>query len=130
MAAAGSGCAVFGFDAVLAEQGVEALDFIAELAELLGQERQVRVRGCPLLLGRGPLGKQVLFPVAQRRGPLILLGVDGGVPVALHLLDLLIQLAGVRPGPRALLDSGQARAERVEAGGNLRRQPALPPARG
>ena len=101
-ALAGSGCAIFGLDAMLAEQGMKALDFLAELAELLGQGRQVRVRGCPLLLGRGPLGKQVLFPVAQRRGPLILLGVDGGVPVALHLLDLLIQLAGVRPGPRAL----------------------------
>jgi hypothetical protein len=123
VAAAGSGCAVFGFDAMLAEQGMKALDFIAELAELLGKGRQVRVRGCPLLLARGPLSKQVLFPVAQRRGPLILLGGDGGVPVALRLLDLLVQLTGVRPGPCALLDSGHARVDRVEAGGNLRRQP-------
>jgi hypothetical protein len=64
--------AVFGFDAVLAEQGTKALDLIAELAELLGQGRQVRVRGHPLLLAGGLLGKQFPFPVAQRRGLLIL----------------------------------------------------------
>src|SRR5215471_14928478 len=99
VAAGGLGCAVFGFDAVLAEQGTKALDFIAELAELLGQGRQVRVRGRPLLLARGLLRKQVLFPVTQRRGPLILLSADGGVPVALRLPDLLVQLERVRPGP-------------------------------
>jgi hypothetical protein len=60
--AAGSGCAVFGFDAMLAEQGMKALDFVAELAELLGEGRQVRMRGCPLLLARGLLSKQVPFP--------------------------------------------------------------------
>src|SRR5260370_32830152 len=77
-ALAGSGCAIFGLDAMLAEQGMKALDFLAELAELLGQGRQVRVRGCPLLLAGGLLSKQPLFPVAQRRGPLVLLGVRGG----------------------------------------------------
>src|SRR5690242_2996507 len=97
VAAAGSGGAVFGFDAMLAQQAAKALEFVAELAELLRQRRQIRVLGCPLLLTRGPLGKQVLFPVVQRRGPLILLGVDGSVPVAQHLLDLLVQLPGVRP---------------------------------
>ena len=100
-----SGCAGFGFDAVLAEQGMKMLDFVAELADLLGKGWQVRVRGSPLLLACGLLREQVLFPVAQRCGPLIVLGVDGGVPVAQYLLDLLIQLARVRPGPGALLDS-------------------------
>src|ERR1700722_14553594 len=70
VAPAGSGCAGFGFDAVLAEQGMKVLDFVAELADLLGQGGQVRVRGGPLLPGRGLLGEQVFFPVAQRRGPL------------------------------------------------------------
>src|SRR5580704_2028604 len=105
VAPAGSGCAGFGFDAMLAEQGMKVLDFVAELADLLGQGGQVRVRGGPLLPGRGLLGEQVFFPVAQRRGPLIVLGFDGGVPVTQCLLDLLIQLQRAWPGPRALLDS-------------------------
>jgi len=91
---------------------MEAVDFVAELADLLGKSGQVRVRACPLLLARGPLSEQVLFLLAQRRGPLILLGVDGGVPVAQYLLDPLVQLASVGPG--ALLDCRQPRAERVE----------------
>jgi hypothetical protein len=33
----GSGCAVFGLHAVLAEQGMKAADLVAELAELLGK---------------------------------------------------------------------------------------------
>ena len=40
------------FDAVLAEQGMKVLDFVAELANLLGKGWQVRVRGGPLLLAR------------------------------------------------------------------------------
>jgi len=102
---------------------MEAVDFVAELADLLGKSGQVRVRACPLLLARGPLSEQVLFLLAQRRGPLILLGVDGGVPVAQYLLDPLVQLASVGPG--ALLDCRQPRAERVEGGSDLRRQPGF-----
>ena len=50
---------------MLAEQGTKALDLIAEMAELLGKGRQVRVRGCPLFSARGLLREQVLFPVTQ-----------------------------------------------------------------
>src|SRR5260370_11931626 len=96
-ALAGSGCAIFGLDAMLAEQGMKALDFLAELAELLGQGRQVRGRGCPLLLAGGRLGKQTLFPVAQRRGPPLLLCVHGGAPVAQVPLDLLVPISPVPP---------------------------------
>src|SRR5262252_4629147 len=70
------------FGALLAGQATKLLDLIAELLHLLGQGRQVRMPGCPLLLAGCFLGEQFLLPVAQRRGPLVVFGVDGGMSFA------------------------------------------------
>ena len=76
----GSGWLVLWFDAVLAEQGAEPLDLVGELLASLGQNRQRRVPGGPLFLPCGLAGEQFLFPVTQRRGLLILLGIGGREP--------------------------------------------------
>ena len=51
---------------MLTEQGAEPLDLAGELPALLGQVRQRRVPGGPLLLPRGLIGQQLLLPVARR----------------------------------------------------------------
>jgi hypothetical protein len=62
--------AVFRFDAVLAEQGAKALDLIAELSHLLGNARQVRVRGSSpprTPLKRRPSGAVPSWTMCSRR---------------------------------------------------------------
>jgi hypothetical protein len=73
----GSRRLVASVDAVLAEQGMQPLHLAAEAVDLLGQRRQVRVSGQPLVLAGGLVGEQLPFPVSQRRGLLEVLGVDG-----------------------------------------------------
>src|SRR5262249_46427533 len=86
-----SGWLVLRVDAVLTEQDAELLDFVGELLVPLGQVRKRRVPGGPLLLPRGLAGQQFLFPVAQRGGLLVLLGIDGGLLLGADWLDLLVQ---------------------------------------
>ena len=43
-----SGRVLLRFGALRADEAAELLDLIAELADLLGQRRRVRMRGCPL----------------------------------------------------------------------------------
>jgi hypothetical protein len=74
------------FDAVLAEQAAKARDLIA-------QGRKVHVRRCPLLLAGVFLVEQLTLFVAQRRGRLEVLGVDGGFLITADLPDLLVQVA-------------------------------------
>jgi len=93
---------------VPAQQGTQAVDFAAQLIALSGQGRQVRVRGRPLLLAGSLLGQQLLPPVAQQGGLLVLFGVGRGRSLGANLLDLLVQVAGVWPGAHALLDDRQA----------------------
>src|SRR5690349_18158126 len=97
-----SGWLVLGVDAVLTEQGAEPLDLGGELTGLLGQVLLRRVPGGPLLLPCGLSGQQLLLPVAQRDGPLEVLGIDGRLLLGAGCLDLLIQVTGVKsdPGPR------------------------------
>lgn len=77
-------------DAVLAEHGAEPLDLAAELLALLGQNRQGRVPGGPVLLPHGPAGQQFLLPVTQRRGVLLLLDIGGVQPLAADPADLFV----------------------------------------
>jgi hypothetical protein len=110
-----SGGLVLRVDAVLTEPGVEPLDLVGELLASLGQIRQRRPRGGPLLLPRGLGGQQLLLPVTQRRGLLILLGIGGGVALAADPVDLLVQAGGVRPGAHSLLNGCQPSLDRVQA---------------
>jgi len=57
---------VFGFDAVLAEQGPQPFHVAVEALDLLGQRRQVRAGGLPLLLVCGLVGEQLSFAVPQQ----------------------------------------------------------------
>jgi len=68
----------FWFDGVLAEQGAEPVDLAAECLALVGQGRRGGVRDRPFVLAVGLGGEQVLSLVTQRRGPFIVVGLDGG----------------------------------------------------
>jgi hypothetical protein len=52
-------CLVSGFDAVLAKQVPQQLHLAAQALDLLGQGRQVRVGGFPLMLAGGLAGEQL-----------------------------------------------------------------------
>src|SRR5580704_13381736 len=110
-----SACLVLRVDTVLAEQGAEPLDLVGELLDPLGQKRQRRVPGDPLLLPRGLGGQQFLFPVTPRRGLLKVLGVDGGFLLAANLSDLLVQVTGVRPGSYPVLKYREPDLDHVQA---------------
>ena len=58
----------------------------------------------PIVAGGRPCGRAVRFPVPQRRGLLILLSIDSGLLLGTDHLDLLVRVAGVRPGAHPLLD--------------------------
>src|SRR5215469_13270292 len=58
-----SGWLVLRVDAVLPEQGPDPLDRVGELLDPLGQIREGRVPGGPLLLPRGLAGQQFLLPI-------------------------------------------------------------------
>src|SRR5260370_5257526 len=118
-----AGCLVLRVDAVLTEQGAEPLGLGGELLASLGQIRQRRVRGGSLLLPRGLGGQQFLLLVTQRRGQLKFLDIDGLLPLATHLVDLLVQVAGVRPGAHALLDGCQPPLDLLQASLHSRQQP-------
>jgi hypothetical protein len=74
-------------DAVLAEHGAEPLDLVGELLASLGQIRQRRVPGYPLLLPFGLAGQQFLLPVTQRRGLRVVVGIDGSFLIGADYLD-------------------------------------------
>ena len=80
-------------DAELAEHGAEPFDLVGELLASLGQNRQCRVPGGSLLLPRGPTGQQFLLLVTHRRGPLVLLGIGGALPLEADPADLVVQFA-------------------------------------
>ena len=80
-------------DAELAEHGAEPFDLVGELLASLGQNRQCRVPGGSLPLPRGPTGQQFLLLVTHRRGPLILLGIGGALPLEADPVDLVVQFA-------------------------------------
>jgi hypothetical protein len=101
---------------------------ITKALNLLGQGRQIRVRGCPLLLTGGPLAEQLPFPVAQPCSGLEVLCVYGRFFVPADLRDFLIEVADVRPGADATLEGRQARLHRVDAVEDLRQQLAPPAA--
>jgi hypothetical protein len=111
----GSGRRVLRVDAVLAEQGVQPLDLVGEPLDPFGQIRQRRVRGGPLLLLRGPASQQFVLLVPQHRGLLIPLSTGGAAPLEASPVDLLVQVAGVRPPAYPLLDGGQPGLGLVQA---------------
>ena len=100
-------------DAVLTEHGAEPLDLVGELLASLGQIRQRRVPGGPLLLPRGLAGQQFLLPVTQRGGLRVVMGVDGSLLLGADCLDLLIQVTGVGSNPDPLLDGRQPLLDRL-----------------
>ena len=110
-------------DAALAEQGVEAFDLVSELLASLGQFRQRRVPGGPLLSPRGLVGQQLLLPVAQRGGLIEVLGIDGSLLLDADCPDLLIQVTGVGPDSDPLLNGRQPLLDRLQA--NPRSRPGL-----
>ena len=74
--------------------------------------------GCPTAhwsLPRGLTGQQFLLPVTERRGLLIVLGVDGSLLLGADYLDLFIQVPGIGSGPNPLLDGRQPLLDRLQA---------------
>src|SRR5580692_12410708 len=111
--------AVLRVDAMAAEKITEPFDLIAQ-----GRE------GGPLVQASGLAVDQALFPIAEHRGVLEVLGVDGAFLVATDLGNLPIELGQVRSGTDALLQHRQAPGHRVELIAKLGQLPALPPAAG
>ena len=106
---------------------MKLLNLIAKLADLLGQRRQIRMRGCPLLLAGCLFGEQSHFPVPQRRGPSVVFGVVGGMTFAADLPNLLVEVRGVRLNAHPLLDGPQARFDRADAGRDVSSRPPFRP---
>ena len=87
-ASGGSGGAAVGLDAVLAEQLVQPLELAVHALVLRDHRLDVHA-GCPLPLAPRLVGKQPLFPVAQRRGRVEVPRLDRGLLLPPHLGELL-----------------------------------------
>src|SRR2546425_162192 len=77
----------------------------------------------PLRLLDVPVGHQLLFLVPQPGGPLVVLGLDGGLLTHPHLGDLLVDLPQVRRGGHAA--NAQPRAGLVDQVDGLVGQEAI-----
>ena len=76
------------------------------------------------MLGRS-VAEQLVFPVAQRCGPLLVLRINCGLLVGTGELKLLVQVAGVRAGADPPLDGRQPPLDAIQAGLHPRQQDRL-----
>ncbi len=83
---------------MLAQQGTQPLELTAELPAFVSQRWQAGMFGCPGFLPGSLAGQQFPFPLTQHFGLLMLLSISGSLPLAAGGLDLLVQVAAVRPG--------------------------------